>query len=272
MHGSQRWIIGALLIVALLTFFFPLATVQIPVLGNQDFSGYDLISKARNFRQIAEQSRELGGQQSEAMATDSGNPEPEPLGAIMPLSVRALPFLPFAILASFALAAVALFVSLTDVVSLGFVKGTTAVAAVLAVLSTVHIAVVNSDLHTYLLQQVNTNSSAAADNPFARLAQLAVNAIQLKPGVGLYTLAGILSLATVLLNVFPQASLELDDVEELPRNRGFLVLEQNAVPIHNSANSELTQSAPSWCLHCGHFLRSADRFCTECGIDRQSEP
>lgn len=268
MQGSQRWITVVLLVVSLLTFFFPLATVQIPVLGNQDFSGYDLISKARNFQRIAEQSRELRDSQSGALAPDSGNSGTEPGGgSVMPLSVRALPFLPFAILASFALAALALFGSLTDVGSSGFVKGTTAVAAALAVLSAVHIAVVNSDLHTYFQEQISASSSAAGDNPFARLAQLAANAIQLKPGVGLYALAGLLSLTIILLNVLPQASLEFDDdVEVMPRHRGFLGIEQGGASIRTSANPPSLQGAPSGCQQCGHFLRPTDRFCPGCGI------
>jgi len=264
MPGSQRWLTGALIVIALLTFFFPLATVQIPVLGNQDFSGYDLISKARSFRQIAERSRELREQQPEASAPDSGNPESAE--SALPLSIRVLPFLPFAILASFALGAVALFGLMTDVGSSGFVKGSTAVAAVLAILSAVHISVVNSDLHSYFQQQINA-SSAAGDNPFEGLAQLAANAIQLKPGIGLYALAGVLSLATVLLNVLPQTSPELnDDDVELPRRGGFLGLEQAAAPVRTAADPPSVQRAPSGCDKCGHFLRPTDRFCPGCGI------
>jgi hypothetical protein len=265
MQGSQRWITGVLIVIALLTFFFPLATVQIPVLGNQDFSGYDLISKARNFQQIAERSRELRDQQPEATAPDSGNPESAE--SALPLSVRALPFLPFAILASFALGAVALFGLMTDVGSSGFLKGTTAVAAALAILSAVYIAVVNSDLHSYFQQQINASSSAAGDNPFAGLVQLAANAIQLKPGIGLYALAGVLSLATVLLNVLPQVSPDFnDDAVEPPRRGGFLGLEQGATSERAVANTPSVQRAASGCEQCGHFLRPTDRFCPGCGI------
>lgn len=266
MEGSKRWITGALLAIALLTFFFPLATIQIPIVGNQDFSGYDLISKARNFQQIAEQSRELrGGSLPAASAPDSN--EAEPLGTGMPLSVQALPFLPFLILASFALAGVALFGSMTDIGSSGFVKGTTTTGAALAILSAVHIAVVNSDLHTYFRDQINANSPGAGDNPFAAMAQLAASAIQLRPGVGLYVLAGLLALTTIVLNVLPQTSPELaDDGDTFPRHRGFLNLEREAMTTHASANSFLGQSAPSDCQRCGHFLRSTDRFCPGCGV------
>ena len=51
MEISERWIIGTLLTVGLLTFFFPLATFQIPILGNQEVSGYDLISRAKELNQ-----------------------------------------------------------------------------------------------------------------------------------------------------------------------------------------------------------------------------
>jgi len=47
MNKAEQWIVSSLLVIALLTFFFPLTTIRVPVLGNMDLSGYDLISKAQ---------------------------------------------------------------------------------------------------------------------------------------------------------------------------------------------------------------------------------
>ena len=45
----ELWTTTSLLIVALLTFFFPLLTIQIPLMGTQYVSGYDIFSKTRQF-------------------------------------------------------------------------------------------------------------------------------------------------------------------------------------------------------------------------------
>jgi hypothetical protein len=49
MPPIELWTTTSLLIVALLTFFFPLLTIQIPLLGTQYVSGYDIFSKTRQF-------------------------------------------------------------------------------------------------------------------------------------------------------------------------------------------------------------------------------
>lgn len=54
----ERLVVGLLLVVALLTFFFPLMTLQIPVLGSQSVSGYDIFSKTRQTTSLASIARE----------------------------------------------------------------------------------------------------------------------------------------------------------------------------------------------------------------------
>lgn len=203
MQSSERWIIGALLTVALLTFFFPLATLQVPILGSQDVSGYDLITKAREFNQALDtvRSKELRG-----LGTEPSQPVPSESNAIVsdssiPLSVRTLPLIPIEIIASFACALLALFCCLGPFGSAP-TKAFSAIGGVGAVAALLHLSVANSDLHTWFREQMKADSPDLANNPFAGLARqienLAVNSVQLRPGVGLYVLAAALSLAAVV--------------------------------------------------------------------------
>jgi hypothetical protein len=200
MRSSERWIIGALLSVALLAFFFPLATLQVPVLGNQDVSGYDLIAKARELSQALDAIRpkelhEPGTEPSQPIPSDSNGAAPD---SSMPLSVQALPLIPIEIIVSFACALIGLFCCLGPFGSAP-AKAFSALGGVAAVAALLHLAVANSDMHTWFREQMKANSAALASNPFAGLAELAANSVQLRPGAGLYMLAAALSLAAIVL-------------------------------------------------------------------------
>ena len=205
MQSSERWIIGALLTIALLTFFLPLATLQIPLMGDQDVSGYDLIARAKEFNQTldAVKSQKLSEPSSGPSESVPVKPDAAMSHSSMPLSVQALPFVPIEITVSFACALVALFGCLGPF-RLVLAKATSTIGAVAATASLLHLTVANSDLHTWFRDQMKADSPALANNPFTELAQqignLAANAFQLKPGVGLYVLAASLLLATVFFH------------------------------------------------------------------------
>jgi hypothetical protein len=203
MQTSERWIVGTFLTVALLTFFFPLVTLQVPILGNQDISGYDFITKATEFNQSLDvlKSKEVGEQTSEASEQVRSTPTSQMSPSSMSLPVQTLPFVPIEIIASFACALIALCSCaspLREITKLICIFGSVAAAV-----SLLHLAIANSDLHTWLHQQMKTDSSMLTNNPFAGLSQqignLAVNSFQLKAGVGLYVFAASLLLATIVL-------------------------------------------------------------------------
>ena len=204
MQSSERWIIGALLTVALLTFFFPLATLQVPILGSQDVSGYDLIAKAREFNQALDtvRSKKLRGSGTEPSQSVPSESNATVSDSSIPQSVRTLPLIPIEIIASFACALLALFCCLGPFGSAP-TKAFSAIGGAAAVAALLHLSVANSDLHTWFREQMKADSSDLANNPFAGLARqienLAVNSVQLRPGTGLYVLAAALSLAAVLV-------------------------------------------------------------------------
>lgn len=284
MKGSERWFIGVLLLIALAMFFFPLATLQVPLLGNQDVSGYDLFSKAKAFSQALDHERANAGsesgagpQQPESSPESESSPEPadgvahdnSALRFSMPLSIQILPALPICILVSFALAFLGLFGCLVGLGS-GFLRLTATLGAVLAAFAVVHLIVLNSDLHTFLQQQMLANSTSG--DSLAGLGQqignLAINAVQLKPGAGLYALAVALTLATILLRFFPDPSFEFaNDGDDMPRRREFLGFDPAPVtPANTQIPLQLQQNYGSGCTQCGQFLRPTDRFCPGCGV------
>ena len=222
MRNSERWIVGALLAVALLTFFFPLASIQIPIVGNQELSGYDLVSRAKDIDRTLEQIKpkkldESGSSYSPLPARASSES-----GArlAVPISVQTLPLIPVEIIFSFVFATAALLccfgrLSSTPAKFFSTAGGLAAVAAIL------HLAVANSDLHSFIREQIKADSSAADNNPFAGFAQqlvsLAVNSVQLKPGAGLYLLAVCLSVAAVILLSRLLATASIAEVAMQPR-------------------------------------------------------
>ena len=213
MQSSERWITGALLAVSLLTFFFPLASLQLPVLGNQDVSGYELVAKGKEFSQTldAVKSKELSAESPETSQLAPGDSESTVSHSSMPLSVQALPLIPVEIIISFGCALIALFCCVGPFGS-SPAKAFSTLGSVAAIVALLHLSIANSDLHAWFREQMKADSSALANNPFAGLAQqianLAVNSIKLKPGTGLYVLASTLSLASILLlsKVFSQSS------------------------------------------------------------------
>ena len=237
MQSSERWIIGSLLAVALLTFFFPLASLQLPILGNQDVSGYELLTKAKEFNQTldavkSEEFSEEGPETSQLAPNDS---ESVVSHSSIPLSVRTLPLIPIEIIISFGCALIGLFCCLGRFGSAP-TKAFSTLGAVASVVALLHLTIANSDLHTWFRHQIKADSTALANNPFAGLAQqianLAVNSIQLKPGAGLYLLASTLSLATlILLSRVLSVSRSAEAIEPYPdqsdefaRTFGFLAL------------------------------------------------
>jgi hypothetical protein len=207
-QSSERWIVGTLLIVALLTFFFPVVSLQVPILGSQDVSGYDLISKAKEFGQAldAVKSNGLGGESistpSQLEPNDSNSSESH---SSMPLSTQTLPLIPIEIIIGFACALISLLSCLGCLGSFSSTptKAFSTIGSVAAIAAILHLSVANSDLHSWFSEQMKSDSSALANNPFAGFAQqiasLAANSIQLKPGAGLYVLAVSLSLTTIIL-------------------------------------------------------------------------
>ena len=204
MQVSERWIVGLLLTVALLTFFFPLATLQIPVLGNQEMSGYDLLAKGREFNRAltAVKPQTIDEGSSAPSQSPRNNSDTAVLHSSMPFSFQVISLIPIEIILSFGCALVALLCCLG---SLGLTptKIFSSIGAITSIAALLHVVIANSDLHAWFRDQMMADSSALANNPFAGLAQqietLAVNSVQLKPGSGLYVQVAALSMAATIL-------------------------------------------------------------------------
>jgi uncharacterized membrane protein len=203
-QSSERWIVGTLLIVALLTFFFPLVSLQVPILGSQEVSGYDLINKAKEFDQALDafKSKGLGESTSTPSQLEPNDSESSESRSTMPLSAQTLSLIPIEIVLGFACALIALLFCLGSFSSTP-TKAFSTLGSIAAVAAILHLTVANSDLHSWFREQMKLDSSALSNNPLAGLAQqiasLAANSIQLKPGAGLYVLAVSLSLTTIIL-------------------------------------------------------------------------
>jgi hypothetical protein len=178
-------------VLSLLLFFFPLLTIQIPIAGQQDVSGYDVFSKLTEFR---EKLKPPDASQTNPYATAPRTPPPD-----MPLSIQLGWLTPLAIIVAFVCAAIAL---VTAFKAIHVSRIVCVIGGVCAGAAIVHITIMNSDLHSWLAESMKTAQSDLKGNPFAGLAEnigiLTLNAFQIKPGWGVYALLVLLGLAAVL--------------------------------------------------------------------------
>jgi hypothetical protein len=209
----ERSVLSILLLVGLLTFFFPLVTFQIPLLGNQSMSGYDMFSKARDL------SEQLSTKHSEESGTDlwqsASEPSKSPDAAQsasqpfrtaggeqpLPISVQFAALIPLEATLGFGCVVIAIpgcFLKFKP----GYVKVVSIVGSLASVIAILHLTVINSDLHMWFQKSMKPPVWDSHDNPFSGFAQqvgnLLANSFQVKPGAGLYVLAAALVLVAFL--------------------------------------------------------------------------
>jgi hypothetical protein len=196
---SERWALGLLACIAAVTFFFPLVSLHVPTAGDQQVSGYDAVSRMKQFR---EEVTSKTGENTEGTEAQSptGQPASESSvqGPSVPVSVRVGWLIPIFLTIAFLCALVTLIGSFF---SLSVSKIGSTIGALCGLAAIMHIFIMNSDLHTFLEQSMMASAGDLKGNPFAafaqRLGDLLVNAFQVKPGVGLYILTASLALAAL---------------------------------------------------------------------------
>lgn len=213
MRESVRWVVGSLMTVGLLTFFFPLVTTRIPIIGSQGISGYEAVQRRQQFAQDMELLR------SEARYDDSSSAVREQ--DLLPISLRAAIAIPIEIGAAYVLCLAGLFGCLLELESPAVIK-MAAAGAVASAAAIIQILAANSDLHI-LLRHIITGGSLQND-PFALLIQnigiLAVDSIQIEPGTGLYIVAASLFASAILAGLTSSPD---PDEEPVSRRRTFTI-------------------------------------------------
>ncbi|QNI31330.1 hypothetical protein H7849_19920 [Alloacidobacterium dinghuense] len=202
MRDSERWIIGGLLAVALLTFFFPLVSLQIPIAGNIEASGYDVLSKATTLSQTIATLSSQSHMDARSASSGVVPRAPHAENALsLPFSVQVLPLFPIEILIGLGCALLGLMFCVGGFDS-SFVKICLTLGGAAAVVAILHMVVADSDLHTWFQERMLSDSSSPTNDSFAGLAQgfaaIVSNSVHIKPGAGLYVMATSLSLAAVI--------------------------------------------------------------------------
>jgi hypothetical protein len=196
---AECWTVAVLAVIAALTFFFPLFSIHIPIVGDQDVTGYNTASR---IRQLTQEVRSASGHGQDGKPSiklpklpgaNSGAPSK------VPGSIRFSWLIPVFIIGAFACAVLTLVGAL---VSWRVSKFASALGAALAVLALLHLTVMNSDIHTLLQSTLEQGTAGHKANPWAEFARglgsALVGALKLTPGVGLYVLAISLGLAGLL--------------------------------------------------------------------------
>jgi hypothetical protein len=211
----ELWTTTSLLIVALLTFFFPLLTIQIPLMGTQYVSGYDIFSKTRQFENqlssISKGSKKPTAEQGERQQPHQSSPTlsiPQNPEHPFPLSVQFAPLIPIEVTLAFVSCLVALLASRWGIVAS---KVAATVGAVSALSATIHVTIINSDLHTWFQESIQFPLRSNFFAGFAQqLGKVLASGIQIMPGVGLYVLAVALVLVALAYHSRLLARLRLD--------------------------------------------------------------
>lgn len=196
---AERWTVAGLGAIAALTFFFPLFSIHIPIVGDQDVTGYNTASR---IRQLTQQVRSASGHGQDGKpsikwpripGTKSGAP------SRVPLTIRFSWLIPVFIIGAFACAVLTL---VGAFISWRASKLASALGAVLAVLALLHLTAMNSDIHNMLQDTLQQGTAGHKGNLLEGLAQALgsalVGALKLTPGAGLYVLAISLGLAALL--------------------------------------------------------------------------
>ncbi len=188
---NERLIVGMLTCVAVLTFFFPVLTLQVPILGNQNYAGYDVVGQAGKFENTLQRA-------SSTLGAPAGQAKPK--SDQLPASVQVAWLTPLLIILSsgFALmATLATFAAATQVIKFSSMLG-----ALAAVGAMVHVAIINADLHAQfrLAMKMAAQAREAEPNQFMMdvVTNVFGNSFQLKPGTGLYVLAICLACVAVI--------------------------------------------------------------------------
>jgi hypothetical protein len=194
MNTGEKWAIGALAVLGVLMFFFPVLTVTVPIVGTRSHSGYDVVLASRGVQDVTDNL-------STSTETSTATPEAGKTESIrFPLSLRLAPLISFSVAVAFlaALATIAGVIFSMKVATVGSLVGT--VAGIVAI---VHVRVLNSDVHRAFQDELAKLKGDLSDNPFSGLAeglsQLLAGSINILPGVGLYTLTACLALCFVLV-------------------------------------------------------------------------
>jgi hypothetical protein len=189
--------------LALLLFFSPLLTIQVPLGGVNQITGYDVISRVNNVR------RDFQSQEPNAQAKDDGykvpklptdHPvEPSKAPPEIPLSIRFAWMIPGAIFVAWICAILTILGAFSDI---RIARISSAVGTCCAIWAAIHVSIMNSDVHSWLAASMDPAAGDSKDNPFAAMAanlgNLVANAFQLKAGWGLYALALFLALCGFL--------------------------------------------------------------------------
>jgi hypothetical protein len=212
MESRARWTVFFLLATALFSFFFPLISLQLPVLGNQSWSGYDAMSRMSSLEQQISSDTPANSTVGRKASDPTVSPTPE-----MPLSVQSIRLVPIEIGSAFACALLSLILPIAD--SAG-VKAFVTLGVVAAGACIIHITVANSDLHSWMQSAISEDAGRQTDNFSAgieKLGGLLANSVQLNPGWGLFMLAASLSVSFVVI-----VSQSRHEADEMPKRGGFI--------------------------------------------------
>jgi hypothetical protein len=165
-------------VLSCLLFFFPLLALSVPISGEQQVSGYEVVSRIdamrENFRGASSGIPSPSSSPTENSADGHSQSD-------LPQSIQMAWLIPIEIGVGFLCAVL----TLVGASSVSLVRATAAIGVCSAALAILHITVMNSDFHSYL------NFSGTGIGTFA-------NAFQLKPGWGLYSLGGLLGVVAFL--------------------------------------------------------------------------
>lgn len=190
MSGIEKWAIGVLGVIALIMFFFPLFTTNIPIVGERSFTGYDIVRHE---------------EATSSVADEVSSPEPSPNLASwqrppelnIPTSLEYMYLIRIWIAIGFvgALMCIVGMLASRHIAAIGSLLG---VAFVL--LAVVHIKIANSDAHRMFEEFFAEMRNRQGGDLLSGITELFAGGMNFTPGLGLYLMAGILGVAAFLIN------------------------------------------------------------------------
>ena len=184
---AERWMLTALFAVACGTLFFPALSARLPILGDISLSPYEMIRRAAENLGDRDDPR-----QPPVQTRPSPTNRPKPRLRTNPGFAGASNVLfPIWFLAGYISA---LFGIIKGAQGSVVPKTAATVGLTASVAAIVHIAILNSEMHTQMARGLDD----LKNNPFAGLAQTMAQSVRIAPGIGLWAMGSCFLLAAFL--------------------------------------------------------------------------
>jgi hypothetical protein len=182
-----------------LSFFVPMITMQVPVLGRLQFSPLNIVSRIFSDKPGSSPSfsdvTKIGERATKSQDATASSERGDHSGDKVPIAIRLVPFVPLEIVLTY--------FSLLMILLLALARPVLSKIRTLAVLGLISSSIALISIFLFADAVISTmtesmNSPDMQDNPFAGIGRMLVQSIHIDPGSGIYMLVIAMAIITLV--------------------------------------------------------------------------